>query len=164
MVGDGIGKPQGISLGGGGQVTVTTSDAFTAAQLIAMQYSLEEPYASNATWLSKRANYGQIRTLVGSSGDNFLWQPGLQAGDPPTLLGRPYLSCNDIPTLTSSSDNTTKLIYFGDWKKAYTIVDRIGIRVVRDMFTSKPFIEFYTYKRVGGQVVLPEAYKIGIGA
>jgi len=160
--GDGVGKPQGIANGGGATVTATTSGAFTSAQLIAMQYTLEEPYASNATWLSKRANFGQIRTLTGSSGDNFLWQPGLQAGAPPTLLGSPYLSCNDITTNASSLGATDQVIYYGDWKKAYKIVDRIGVRVVRDMFTSKPYIEFYTYKRVGGQVVLPEAYKIGL--
>lgn len=161
--GSGVGKPQGISLGGGATATVTTSDAFTSSQLIAMQYALEEPYASRATWLSKRANFGQIRTLTAAT-DNFLWQPGLSAGEPPTLLGRPYLSCNDIHTAASGDTSADQLIYFGDWKAAYTIVDRLGVRVLRDPYTNKPMIEFTTYKRTGGQVVLSEAYIIGVGA
>ena len=161
--GTGVGQPQGITLGGGATSTVTTSDLFTASQLIAMQYKLEEPYASQSTWLSKRANFGQIRTLTAAT-DNFLWQPGLSAGEPPTLLGRPYLSCNDIHTAASGDTASDQLIYLGDWKAAYTIVDRLGTRMLRDPYTNKPMIEFTTYKRTGGQVVLSEAYIIGVGA
>lgn len=161
--GSGVGQPQGLqdTTNGISNVTVTSSDAFTPALLIAFQYALEEPYASNGTWLSKRANFGQIRGLTAAT-DNFLWQPGLAAGEPPALLGRPYVACNDIPTLSGSSTSSDRVIYFGDFKAGYKIVDRIGVRVLRDPYTNKPNVEFTTYKRVGGQVVLGEAIKAGV--
>ncbi len=161
LTGSGVGEPQGIDLGGSSLINVTTSDVFTAAKLIAFQYSLEEPYASQATWLSKRANFGKIRQLTATTGD-FLWQPGLQAGEPSLLLNRPVLACNDITLLDGTATATTKIIYFGDFKSGYKIVDRIGIRMIRDEFTNKPHVEFYHYRRMGGQVVLPEAIKIGV--
>lgn len=161
--GSGVGQPQGLqdTTNGISNVTVTSSDAFTAPLLIAFQYTLEEPYASRGTWLSKRANFGQIRALVATTGE-FLWQPGLNADEPPLLLGRPTLACNDIPTLSGSSTSSDRVIYFGDFKAGYKIVDRLGVRVLRDPYTNKPNVEFTTYKRLGGQVVLGEAIKAGV--
>ena len=61
----------------------------------------------------------------------------------------------DMPALAANSLSLS----FGDFRTAYQIVDRIGIRVLRDPFTSKPFVKFYTTKRVGGGVVNFEAIK-----
>lgn len=157
--GSGVGRPEGIETAAGITPTVVTAtNVFTAALLLDFQHTLEEPYASRATWVAKRAMYGKIRQLTAAT-DNFLWQPGLAAGEPPTLLGRPYIAANDVSG-TLGTDND-KLVYFGDFKAGYKIVDRMGVRVLRDPYTNKPNVEFTTYKRVGGQVVLPEAIKIG---
>jgi HK97 family phage major capsid protein len=106
-------------------------------------------------------NFGKIRQLVATSNYDFLWQPGISAGSGPTLLGRPYVELPDVATIVSASAGA-KVMYFGDFKAGYAIVDRVGMNMVRDPFTNKPYIEFYTTKRVGGQVVLPEAIVIGI--
>jgi len=158
--GTGLGQPEGIAATTNGvSVQVcTASGAFTGALLIDLQHLLEEPYASNATWVSKRVNFGKIRQLAGNEG--YLWQPGIAADKGPTLLGRPYVAANDVATIVSASAGD-RVIYFGDFMAGYKIVDRVGISLVRDPFTNKPHIEFYTTKRVGGQVVLPEAIKIG---
>ena len=51
-------------------------------------------------------------------------------------------------------------IAFGNWKRGYTIVDRIGTRVLRDPYTNKPFVSFYTTKRVGGMLTDSQAIKL----
>lgn len=158
--GTGHGQPEGIAAttNGVGVQVCTSSAAFTGALLIDLQHLLEEPYASNATWVSKRVNFGKIRQLSGNEG--YLWQPGITADKGPTLLGRPYVAANDVATIVSASAGD-RVMYFGDFQAGYTIVDRIGISLVRDPYSSKPYIQFYATKRVGGQVVLPEAIKIG---
>jgi HK97 family phage major capsid protein len=158
--GDGMNKPEGIAATTNGVTAqvCTATGAFTAALLMDLQYLLEEPYASNATWISKRINFGKIRQLTGNEG--FLWQPGITADKGPTLLGQPYVAANDVATIVSASAGD-RVIYFGDIRAGYRIVDRMGITLLRDPYTSKPYIQFYSTKRVGGQVVLPEAIKIG---
>ena len=164
--GSGVGQPQGLALGGSSSADVTTASgaAMSASLLMTLQHLLEEPYASRATWLMKRSTLGAVRALsaVAGTGD-FFWQPGITLDKPPTLLGSPYVACNDIQAFTGASSGD-KLVYYGDIKAGYKIVDRLGIRVLRDPFTNKPNVEFTTYKRVGGQVVLPEAIKIGTRA
>jgi len=158
--GTGVQQPEGIAAttNGVGVQVCTATGAFTAALLMDLQYLLEEPYASNATWVAKRVSFGKIRQLTGNEG--FLWQPGISADKGPTLLGQPYVSANDVATIVSASAGD-RVIYFGDFQAGYKIVDRMGISLLRDPYSNKPFIEFMHTKRVGGQVVLPEAIKIG---
>ena len=153
--GDGNGKPQGLlSATGVSEVVSGNASAITADALLNLLYNLPEFYANNATWLFKRATLGAIRLLKDSQ-NQYLWQPGLTAGQPGTLLGRPYAECVDMPAVEAGAYP----VIFGDIRAAYQVVDRQGIRVLRDPFSSKPFIEFYTTKRTGGAVVKAEALR-----
>jgi HK97 family phage major capsid protein len=76
----------------------------------------------------------------------------------PTLLGYPVLVCDDMPSLTTGI--ASKSILFGNFKEAYQIVDRMGTRVLRDPYSAKPYVEFYTTRRVGGAVLNFEALKV----
>ena len=77
---------------------------------------------------------------------NYIWQPGVAAGQAPTLLGYPVAEAEDMPDIASNSFS----IAFGDFKRGYLIVDRIGVKVLRDPYSAKPYVLFYTTKRVGG--------------
>jgi HK97 family phage major capsid protein len=85
----------------------------------------------------------------------YLWQPGLQQGQPSQLLGYPVAIAQDMPALAADSLS----LAFGDFKAGYQIVDRLGVRVLRDPYTDKPYVKFYTIKRTGGAVVNFEAIK-----
>lgn len=152
--GDGVGKPQGLLTATVSEKVSGAAAAITADSLLNLLYDLPEFYASNATWLFKRATLGAIRLLKDSQ-NQYLWQPGLTAGQPGTLLGRPYAECVDMPAVAAG----TYPVLFGDIRAAYQVVDRQGIRVLRDPFSNKPFIEFYTTKRTGGAVVKAEALR-----
>jgi HK97 family phage major capsid protein len=79
---------------------------------------------------------------------NYIWQPAGKPGEPPMLLGHPVAESEDMPSIATDSYS----IAFGDFRRGYLIVDRIGIRVLRDPYSSKPYVLFYTTKRVGGGV------------
>jgi HK97 family phage major capsid protein len=98
-----------------------------------------------------------IRKLKGTGDANYLWQPGLSQGVPPSLLGRPVMYASDLSSTISSG---VDYIIYGDIRAGYQIVDRIGIRVLRDAFTNKPYVGFYTTKRVGGAIKNFEAIKV----
>jgi HK97 family phage major capsid protein len=115
---------------------------------------LKDKYLPNAKWLFHRLTLAKIRQLKDSQ-NRYLWDPGLNGVDPPTLLGYPYLRCEDMPVVAANALS----VAFGDWKQGYQIVDRLGLRVLRDPYTAKPFVIFYTTKRVGGDVVDFEAIK-----
>ncbi len=128
-----------------------------ADPLIDLIFSLKTQYReSPGTALAMhRTTFAKVRKLRDNLG-NYLWQPGL-GGTPSTLLGYPLAEFNDMPQL--GADNKF-CIAFANWREAYQIVDRIGIRVLRDPYTAKPFILFYTTKRVGGDVLNCEAIKL----
>src|SRR5690606_22457957 len=98
---------------------------------------------------------GAIRKLKDGEG-NYLWRPGLVEKQPDSLLGHPVFEGDDIPA--AGAGNLAAV--FGDFKQGYLVVDRIGIRTLRDPYSAKPFVEFYTTKRVGGDVKNFEALKI----
>ena len=89
------------------------------------------------------------------SAGRYIFNPMTAPNVPATLLGYPVVEAEDVPAIGASSYS----VMFGDIKRAYTVVDRIGTRVIRDPFSNKPYIGFYTTKRVGGNVVNTEAYK-----
>lgn len=162
--GSGVGQPQGIADTSSGVSTqvCTSSGSFTGALLIDLLYLLPAAYVANAAWVSKRVNFGKIRQLTAtSSALDYLWQPGISADKGPTLLGLPYFEADAVTTIVSASAGA-KVIYLGDFKAGYTIVDRVGIRMLRDPYTNDPYVTFKTYKRVGGQVTLADAIRIGI--
>jgi HK97 family phage major capsid protein len=87
--------------------------------------------------------------------NNYLWQPSYQAGAPATLLGYPITEMAGMPDIAASA----KPILFGDFQRGYLIIDRVGVRVMRDPFTNKPYVHFYTTKRVGGGLLNPDVIK-----
>lgn len=168
VAGDGVGKPRGFLTYTAGttlpgtieQIPTGVSGAFAAAPnggdvLIDALMGLKAQYRANATWFMNRATTSLTRKLKDSDGA-YLWSPGIAAGQPASLLGYPVASFEDMPNPAASSLS----IAVGDMRAAYQIVDRVGIRVLRDPFTSKPFVGFYSTKRVGGDVVNFEAIKL----
>lgn len=166
--GTGVGQPRGFLTYDAGttlpgtieQFPSTVNGGFAAAPnggdvLIDALYGLKAQYRANATWFMNRATTKLVRKLKDSDGA-YLWSPGIAAGQPATLLGYPVAAFEDMPDPATGS----RSIAVGDMRAAYQIVDRAGIRVLRDPFTAKPFVLFYSTKRVGGDVVNFEALKI----
>jgi HK97 family phage major capsid protein len=124
---------------------------------IGIQSKLKEPYQGNSTWLINRLIIGEIRKLKDTNTGQYIWQPGLTVGQPGTLLGRPVRMATE---LASTLNNSNEIAIYGDFRAGYQIVDRVGIRVLRDPYTNKPYVGFYTTKRVGGGVKNFEALKV----
>jgi len=161
VTGDGVGRPRGLITYPAGtawgqieQINSGTNGQVTGDGLIDAQGALKEGYG-NAAWLMNRVTLSQVRKLKDSQG-MYLWQPGLQPGRADTLLGRPVHVATDMPTPATGALG----VLFGDLGRAYQIVDRIGVRILRDPFTAKPYVKFYATKRVGADVVNFEAVKI----
>jgi HK97 family phage major capsid protein len=148
-----------LAWGSVGYYVTGASGAFDATAtlngLIDMIYGLKAAYRAGASFIANRRTWAGARKLKDSNG-LYLWQPPVQAGAPSMMLGYPANDMEDMPEMAANSYSMA----FGDWKRAYTIIDRIGTRVLRDPYTSKPNVLFYTTKRVGGQVTMHEAYKL----
>ena len=115
--------------------------------LIDLQHALKAGYRNNATFLMNDLTLAEVRKLKNVDGD-LLWRPGLEAGASDTLLGKPVEIDDNMPDIAANSYS----IAFGDFNRAYIITDRMGARILRDPYTNKPFVKFYTTKRVGGGV------------
>ncbi|MBA3814632.1 MAG: phage major capsid protein [Alphaproteobacteria bacterium] len=126
--------------------------------LLVLFHSLKTPYLPGASWLMSRTAQVALRNLKDQDSHQYLWQPPLGGMAHPTLLGYPVVVCDDMPSLTSG--NPSKSILFGNFKEGYQIVDRMGTRVLRDPYSAKPYVEFYTTRRVGGAVLNFEALKV----
>ena len=114
---------------------------------------LQAEYRINAAWAMSRATWSKIRRLKDNEG-NYLLQRGLMAGSPDMLLGYPVEIFEDLDDYTTTD---AQAIWLADWSQFYTIVDRIGIAILRDPYTSKPYVKFYTRARTGGDVVNTDA-------
>jgi HK97 family phage major capsid protein len=123
--------------------------------LIDLMYRLKMGYHANASFIINRTLLGEVRKFATST-YAYVWEPSFQAGQPPNILGAPVVMMEDMPAKAANSYS----VGFGDWAQAYQIVDRVGISVLRDPFTAKPFVLFYTRMRVGGDVVNYEAFKL----
>ena len=125
-----------------------------ADKLIDLQHALKSVYRNGAVWLMADSTLNAIRKLKDGEG-NYLWRPGLAENAPDTLLGKPIEIDDNVDAIGLNKYP----IFFGNFKRAYLIVDRLGTRVLRDPFTAKPYVAFYTTKRVGGGIVMYEAIK-----
>jgi HK97 family phage major capsid protein len=139
-------------------LSTTPSSSQLAAALVSLSNGLRAPYRANASWVFNRATATALRQIVDSTG-RLLWasDPG-RLTDPASdlLLGFKFAIDESVPDIASNSTP----IMFGDFRQGYMVVDRIGIRVVRDPYTSKPYVLFYTTKRVGGAVIDYNAIKV----
>lgn len=164
--GNGVLKPKGLLSYAAGttlasqqveQVDSGTSGAFTYAGLVELQNALKEEYQPNAVFMLKRASNASIMTILdGESRPIFNMQFDKNVGLQPTIMGKPVYFANDMQAVGADA----LAAVYGDFRRAYVICDRVGVRVLRDPFTAKPYVHFYTTKRVGGAVVNFEAYKI----
>lgn len=140
--------------GVGAALTDATHNGVDA--LIDLVYGLKQGYRRNARFLMNRSLQATIRKLKSKTEELYLWQPPVQAGQPATLLGYPISDDDNMPDIAAGAFP----LAFGDFRRGYLIVDRFGIRVLRDPFTNKPYVHFYTTKRVGGGVQNFEAIKL----
>ena len=123
-------------------------------KLIDLQHALKTSYRNGAAWLMNDATCGVIRKFKDGDG-NYIWRPGLMEDKPDTLLGKPVEYDDNVDDIGANKYP----IFYANFKRAYLIIDRLGTRVLRDPYTSKPYVLFYTTKRVGGGIVMYEAIK-----
>ncbi len=160
--GDGVDKPKGFlayptvadaswSWGNIGVLNTGVAGAFPASNpsdvLVDLVYALKAGYRQNASFVMNRKTQGTVRKFKDSTG-NYLWQPPASAGAPATLLGFPLVEAEDMQNIA----NNAVSIAFGDFRRGYLVVDRAGVRILRDPYSAKPYVLFYTTKRVGGGV------------
>lgn len=140
-------------------VATGTNGGFAASDpsdvLIDLIYALKSGYRANAHFVMNRATQATVRKMKDGDG-NYIWQPGVAPGQAPALMGFPVAESEDMPDIAGDS----RSIAFGDFRRGYLIVDRVGIRVLRDPYSNKPYVMFYTTKRVGGGVQDFDAIKI----
>jgi HK97 family phage major capsid protein len=170
VTGDGVNKPKGFltyptvanaswTWGNVGFVTTGAAGAFPAAnqadKLIDLVYAVKGTYRANGTFVMNRATLGAVRKMKDADG-SYIWQPSGDAAQPSRLIGYPVVEAEDMPSIAADSLS----IAFGDFASGYLIVDRVGIRVLRDPYSSKPYVLFYTTKRVGGGIRDFDAIKL----
>lgn len=169
--GTGVGQPRGLA----SYTTAATADssrtwgqfehvvsgangAFHTTQfdpIHSLMGAFKDHFLSNAIWVARRAVRTAARQLKESTTNRYLWEPGLQVGAPERFMGYPFRVDEYMPTLATGSLS----LAFGDFRQAYTIVDRMGIRTLRDPYTAKPYVVFYSTKRTGGGAMNFEAVK-----
>jgi len=137
------------------QIASGTNGQITADGLRNLQGSLVEAYQPGASFLMKRDGFTAVSLLKDGQGRYLLNERLLAEGADIRLLGKPLFFADDMQSIATDSLS----VAYGDYGVGYTIVDRMGIRVLRDPFTAKPFIKFYTTKRVGGDVSNYQAIK-----
>ena len=168
--GDGSNKPKGFlsyttvadaswSWGNIGYVASGAAGAFPSSNpsdvLVDFIYAVKAPYRQNANFVMNRKTQGAIRKFKDTTG-NYLWQPPAVAGGRASLMGFPVIESEDMPDIAANSLS----LAFGDFNSGYLVVDRAGVSVLRDPYTAKPYVLFYTTKRVGGGVQNFEAIKL----
>jgi len=169
--GDGVGKPRGLAsystvatadesrawgvfqhVNTGADGTFHTTKADPIQDLLG---SFKDAYLQRAKFAMRREVRTLIRKMKEATSDRYLWEPSMQAGQPDRLLGYEARIDQFMPALGTGSLS----LAFGDFAEAYTIVDRIGVRTLRDPYTSKPYVRFYSTKRTGGGAINFEAVK-----
>ena len=170
VTGDGTNKPKGFlnypkvadasqAWGQIGYVATGTAGAFPATaptdKLLDLIYAPRVAFRPNGRFVMNRKTASVIRKFKDTTGQ-YIWQPGTQPGMPPSLLGYPVSEIETVPDIGTDSFS----VAFGDFAKGYLIVDRAGVRVLRDPYSAKPYVLFYTTKRVGGGVQNFDAIKL----
>ncbi|GLK84923.1 phage major capsid protein [Ancylobacter defluvii] len=170
IAGDGVGKPKGFlsytsvaesawAWGSLGFIATGAAGDFPSANpsdpLVDLVYALKAGYRQNGSFVMSRRTQGAVRKLKDENGQ-YLWAPPTGPGQPPSLLGFPVHEAEDMPNIGAGSLS----VAFGDFRRGYLVVDRAGVRVLRDPYSAKPYVLFYTTKRVGGGVQDFDAIKL----
>ena len=166
--GDGVNKPKGVlgytaaaeaaldaalrhPLGPVTSVATGAAAALTVDGMINLIYDLPEDRSQGAALYANRKTHAVIRKMTDGDG-NLLWQPSFAAGEPPTILGQAIRELSGLPDVEAGSIP----IVYGNMGEGYRIFDRIGVSLLRDPYTNKPYVMFYMRKRVGGGLWNPE--------
>lgn len=170
VTGNGVNKPKGFlaaatvaeedwEWGKLGVLATGAAGAFPTAdpsdKLVELIYALKAGYRQNASFVMNRRTQSVIRRFK-DDGGSYLWAPPAAVGQPATLMSFPVVEAEDMPDIGAGSLS----VAFGDFRRGYLVVDRTGIRVLRDPFSAKPYVLFYTTKRVGGGVQDYDAIKL----
>jgi len=170
VTGDGANKPKGFlsyttvdnatwSWGNIGYVASGAAGAFPSSNpsdvLVDLIYAVNAGYRQNASFVMNRRTQSVIRKFKDTQG-GYLWQPPAAAGGKATLMTFPVVEAEDMPDIAAGSLS----IAFGDFARGYLVVDRAGVTVLRDPYSAKPYVLFYTTKRVGGGVQDFDAIKL----
>lgn len=170
VTGDGTNKPKGFlsyttvanaswTWGNIGYIASGAAGAFASSNpsdaLVDLIYAVKAGYRQNGSFVMNRKTQGSVRKFK-DSGGAYLWQPPAQAGGRASLMTFPVVEAEDMPDVAANSLS----VAFGDFGRGYLVVDRAGVRVLRDPFTAKPYVLFYTTKRVGGGVQDFDAIKV----
>lgn len=164
ITGDGIKRPKGIlaydtvpnANYGWGKLGYTPTGVAAALtdgsnngtdKLIDLYYSLKQGYRNGAQWLMSDLVMNAVRKFKDTEG-NYIWAAPTEAGEVATVLGKPVSTDDNMQAVGANAFP----VAFGNFKRGYLILDRFGIRVLRDPYTNKPNVHFYTTKRVGGGV------------
>lgn len=169
--GNGVGRPKGLAAyataatGDGTRAWGTFEHVNTGANgdfhstkadpLQDLLGAMKDQYLAGASFVMRREVRTKLRKLKEATSDRYLWEPSMQAGQPDRLLGYPVYIDQYMPSLGTGSLS----LAFGDFRQAYLIVDRMGMRTLRDPYTAKPYVVFYTTKRCGGGAQNTEAVK-----
>jgi HK97 family phage major capsid protein len=168
--GDGITKPKGLltytkvaqsawTWGNTGYIPTGVAGAFAATnptdKLVDLIYALKASYRQNARFMLSRATQAAVRKFKDAQG-NYLWQPAATVDGNAMLLNFPVVESEYMPDIGTD----TFSMAFGDFKRGYLIVDRVGVRILRDPYSTKPYVLFYTTKRVGGGMQDFDAIKL----
>ncbi len=154
--GDGTGKPKGVLVDAQTGITAAAATAITADELLDLFYSLKPGYRQNATFLMSDGAEKVLRKLKNATTGDYMWQPGLTASQPNTLLGRPVAVSDFMPTVAAGA----KAIAFGDFSQ-YTIKDTIGMQmqVLDQLYAENGQVGFKGNERTDGKLIVPEAVK-----
>jgi HK97 family phage major capsid protein len=170
VTGDGTNKPKGFltyptvaqaswSWGNIGYIASGAAGAFPATNpsdvLVDLIYAVKAGYRQSGVFVMNRKTQSVIRKFK-DSGGNYLWQPPAVAGERASLMTFPVIEAEDMPDIAANSLS----VAFGDFGRGYLVVDRSGVRVLRDPYSAKPYVLFYTTKRVGGGVQDFDAFKL----
>jgi HK97 family phage major capsid protein len=131
------------------------TDTAIYEKLVDVVYSLRPRYRQRAEWVMGTGAIARLRKIKDGQ-NNPIWQTSLVAGQPDRLLGYPVKEAEQMPAVAANSLS----VAFADWKRAYWVLDRSGVRILRDPFTNKPYVHFYTTKRLTGGVADSCAIKL----
>ncbi|MGE0574072.1 phage major capsid protein [Reyranella sp.] len=139
----------------GSAASVADADG-QADGILTLKHSIKTAYTRNASWALNRTTLGSVRKLKDGN-KQYIWMPGLALGKPNTIDGDPYV---EVPDMPSEGANTYPIAY-GDFARAYTLVDRLAMSLQRDNLTQATSgnVRFLFWKRVGGAVTLAEAIR-----
>ena len=126
--------------------------------LVMLMEKLPSKYLGSATWIMSRNAASHIRAIVDETTKRFVWQNSIAFGVPDTLLGYPVVICDDMPKV-SAEEKIQIPVLFANLHEGYQIAEKPNISILKDPYNSKPFVEFYATKRVGGDVVNFDAIK-----